>query len=70
MDNGDFKPLSYLYRVKKKSLTLLRFREIKQNLPGQIRELIDLYRQEGNSAKVSEWTYKLDAIESVLQIRM
>lgn len=54
---GQLNPMNVLY--------------MKQNTPNQIRELIERYRQEGNSAKVNEWTYKLSAIESVLdQIRI
>lgn len=66
---GDIDDLYYMARTGQMNPANIMF--IKQNLPRQIRELIDLYRQEGNSEKVSEWTYKLDAVESVLsQIRI
>ena len=66
---GDIDDLYYMARTGQMNPANIMF--IKQNLPRQIRELIDLYRQEGNSEKVSEWTYKLEAVESVLsQIRI
>lgn len=66
---GDIDDLYYMAKTGNMNPANIMF--IKQNLPGQIRELIDLYRQENNSEKVNEWTYKLDAVESVLsQIRM
>ncbi len=52
MRSGQLDPMNLMY--------------MKQTLPIRIRELIELYRQEGNSAKVSEWYYKLDVVESVL----
>ena len=52
MRSGQLDPMNLMY--------------MKQSLPKRIRELIELYRQEGNSAKVSEWYYKLDVVESVL----
>ena len=66
---GDIDDLYFMAKTGNMNPANIMF--IKQNLPGQIRELIDLYRQENNSEKVNEWTYKLDAVESVLsQIRM
>lgn len=56
-----------LYRmVRTGQLDPMNLMYMKQSLPKQIRELIELYRQEGNSDKVSEWYYKLDVVESVL----
>ena len=56
-----------LYRmVRSGQLDPMNLMYMKQSLPRQIRELIELYRQEGKSEKVSEWYYKLDVVESVL----
>lgn len=56
-----------LYRmVRSGQVDPLNLMYMKQTLPKQIRELIELYRQVGNSEKVSEWYYKLDVVESVL----